>query len=158
MENFSPAQYERFEAYRRHALPKQAVRKVRWPNYILSLNRRLITLISRRLSSKLLASKSRSLLRKSSPVSRKSSLVKLLKKVCFSPTPGPPSFKASMLREIQPYLYSSLTPSARVVQARRRETGPLSPDHLREAYRMYQEETGRVGAARPLRSKKLFVR
>lgn len=29
MENFSPAQYERFEAYRRHALPKQAVRKVR---------------------------------------------------------------------------------------------------------------------------------
>lgn len=28
MENLSPAQYERFEAYRRHALPKQAVRKV----------------------------------------------------------------------------------------------------------------------------------
>jgi transcription initiation factor TFIID subunit 11 len=29
MDNFSPAQYERFEAYRRHALPKQAVRKVK---------------------------------------------------------------------------------------------------------------------------------
>ena len=29
MDNFSPAQYDRFEAYRRHALPKQAVRKVR---------------------------------------------------------------------------------------------------------------------------------
>ena len=28
MDNFTPAQYERFEAYRRHALPKQAVRKV----------------------------------------------------------------------------------------------------------------------------------
>lgn len=28
MDNFSPAQYDRFEAYRRHALPKQAVRKV----------------------------------------------------------------------------------------------------------------------------------
>ncbi|EEB97791.1 hypothetical protein MPER_02820, partial [Moniliophthora perniciosa FA553] len=28
MENLSPEQYERFEAYRRHALPKQAVRKV----------------------------------------------------------------------------------------------------------------------------------
>ena len=27
MDNFSPAQYDRFEAYRRHALPKQAVRK-----------------------------------------------------------------------------------------------------------------------------------
>jgi len=35
MDNFSPAQYDRFEAYRRHALPKQAVRKVRtasWRN------------------------------------------------------------------------------------------------------------------------------
>lgn len=29
MDNFSPAQYDRFEAYRRHALPKQAVRRVR---------------------------------------------------------------------------------------------------------------------------------
>jgi transcription initiation factor TFIID subunit 11 len=47
---------------------------------------------------------------------------------------------------------------ARAVQERRGDTGPLSPDHLREAYRMYQEETGRVGAARPLRSKRLFVR
>jgi hypothetical protein len=28
MDNFSPSQYDRFEAYRRHALPKQAVRKV----------------------------------------------------------------------------------------------------------------------------------
>ena len=28
MDNFTPAQYDRFEAYRRHALPKQAVRKV----------------------------------------------------------------------------------------------------------------------------------
>lgn len=47
---------------------------------------------------------------------------------------------------------------ARAVQIRRGDSGPLSPDHLREAYRMYQEETGRVGAARPLRSKRLFVR
>jgi transcription initiation factor TFIID subunit 11 len=28
MDNLSPTQYDRFEAYRRHALPKQAVRKV----------------------------------------------------------------------------------------------------------------------------------
>ncbi|KAH7925759.1 hypothetical protein BV22DRAFT_1128798 [Leucogyrophana mollusca] len=28
MDNFSPTQYDRFKAYRRHALPKQAVRKV----------------------------------------------------------------------------------------------------------------------------------
>ena len=49
-------------------------------------------------------------------------------------------------------------PPARAVQSRRGETGPLSPDHLREAYVIYQHEFGRVGAARPLRSKKLFVR
>jgi hypothetical protein len=49
-------------------------------------------------------------------------------------------------------------PAARAVQARRRETGPLSPDHLREAYRAYQQETGRVGAAQPVRGKRLFVR
>lgn len=48
--------------------------------------------------------------------------------------------------------------SAREVQARRGETGPLSPDHLREAHRLYQQETGRVGAARPLKGKKVFVR
>ena len=55
---------------------------------------------------------------------------------------------------VQPLIFSL----ARQVQARRGETGPLSPDHLREAYRMYQKETGRVGAARPLRAKRLFVR
>jgi transcription initiation factor TFIID subunit 11 len=49
-------------------------------------------------------------------------------------------------------------PTARAVQARKGETGPLSPDHLREAYVIYQHEFGRVGAARSLRSKKLFVR
>ena len=48
--------------------------------------------------------------------------------------------------------------TAREIQMRRGETGPLSPDHLREAYRAYQQETGRVGAARPLKAKKLFVR
>ena len=48
--------------------------------------------------------------------------------------------------------------SARAVQARRGEKGPLSPDHLREAYRLYQQETGRVGASRPLRGKRLFTR
>lgn len=47
---------------------------------------------------------------------------------------------------------------ARKVQQERGESGPLSPDHLRQAYLEYQEETGRVGAARPHRGKKLFVR
>lgn len=34
MDNFTPEQYDRFEAYRRYALPKQAVRKV-YELYIL---------------------------------------------------------------------------------------------------------------------------
>jgi transcription initiation factor TFIID subunit 11 len=37
MDNFTPEQYERFEAYRRHALPKQAVRKV-WHDLLLIQN------------------------------------------------------------------------------------------------------------------------
>lgn len=49
-------------------------------------------------------------------------------------------------------------PPARAVQERRGEVGPLSPDHLREAYRLYQLETGRVGAARPVKGKRLFTR
>jgi transcription initiation factor TFIID subunit 11 len=61
-----------------------------------------------------------------------------------------------MITDISSLLISPF--SARAVQVRRGETGPLSPDHLREAYRGYQEETGHVGAARPLRAKKLFVR
>jgi len=47
---------------------------------------------------------------------------------------------------------------ARAVQARRGESGPLSPDHLREAYRVYQAETGRVGSARPGSGRRLFHR
>ncbi|KXN91326.1 Transcription initiation factor TFIID subunit 11 [Leucoagaricus sp. SymC.cos] len=100
MDNFTPEQYERFEAYRRHALPKQAVRKV----------------IQQSLGQQV-----------SQPVAQ---IIAGFSKVFV----------------------------ARAVQARRGETGPLAPDHLREAYRMYQQETGRVGAARPLRSKRLFVR
>lgn len=38
MDNFSPAQYDRFEAYRRHALPKQAVRRVRRPSAYMVLD------------------------------------------------------------------------------------------------------------------------
>ncbi|KZT38384.1 TAFII28-domain-containing protein [Sistotremastrum suecicum HHB10207 ss-3] len=47
---------------------------------------------------------------------------------------------------------------ARQAQARSGQTGPLSPDHLREAYRMYQLEKGAIGTAKPLKGKKLFVR
>ncbi|KAI0739643.1 hTAFII28-like protein conserved region-domain-containing protein [Daedaleopsis nitida] len=106
MDNFSPGQYERFEAYRRHALPKQAVRKV----------------IQQATGQQV-----------SQPV-------------------------AQIVAGFGKVFVGEIVEKAREVQARRGDTGPLSPDHLREAYRMYQEETGRVGAARPLRSKRLFVR
>ncbi|KAG9225503.1 hypothetical protein CCMSSC00406_0003006 [Pleurotus cornucopiae] len=103
MDNFSPAQYERFEAYRRHALPKQAV-------------------IQQSLGQQV-----------SQPV-------------------------AQIVAGFAKVFVGEIVEKARAVQSRRGDVGPLSPDHLREAYRMYQMETGRVGAARPLRSKKLFVK
>ncbi|KAJ3937704.1 MAG: TAFII28-domain-containing protein [Lentinula lateritia] len=106
MENFSPDQYDRFEAYRRHALPKQAVRKV-------------IQQVTGQQASQ--------------PV-------------------------AQIVAGFAKVFVGEIVEKARQVQARRGETGPLSPDHLREAYRMYQQETGNVGAARPVRAKKLFVK
>ncbi|KAK7057715.1 TAFII28-domain-containing protein [Favolaschia claudopus] len=106
MENFTPEQYERFEAYRRHALPKQAVKKVIQQTLNLQVSPALAQVVA--------------------------------------------GFSKVFVGEI--------VEKARHVQARRGETGPLAPDHLREAYRMYQEETGAVGAARPGKGKRLFVR
>ena len=65
--------------------------------------------------------------------------------------------KGVLFIHIRPFTYAHVSP-ARQVQSNRNESGPLTPDHLREAYRMYQEETGRVGSARPVRGKRLFVR
>ncbi|KAF9221071.1 TAFII28-domain-containing protein [Gyrodon lividus] len=106
MDNFSPAQYDRFEAYRRHALPKQAVRRV----------------IQQTTGQQV-----------SQPV-------------------------AQIVAGFAKVFVGEIVEKARAVQARRGDTGPLSPDHLREAYRLYQAETGRVGSARAGRGKRLFVR
>jgi transcription initiation factor TFIID subunit 11 len=106
MENLSAPQYDRFEAYRRHALPKQAVRKV----------------IQQSLGQQV-----------SQPV-------------------------AQIVAGFAKVFVGEIVEKARAVQTRRNEQGPLSPDVLRVAYRLYQDETGRVGAACPLRSRKLFVR
>lgn len=106
MDNFSPAQYERFEAYRRHALPKQAIRKV----------------IQQTTGQQV-----------SQPV-------------------------AQIVAGVGKVFVGEIVEKARQVQSRRNDSGPLTPDHLREAYRMYQAETGRVGSARPMRGKRLFVR
>ncbi|KAI5891593.1 TAFII28-domain-containing protein [Schizophyllum commune H4-8] len=106
MDEFSPEQYDRFEAYRRHALPKQAVRKV----------------IQQTVGQQV-----------SQPV-------------------------AQIVAGFAKVFVGEIVEKARAVQRRRGDTGPLTPDHMREAYRMYQQETGRVGAARPLKGKKVFVR
>jgi transcription initiation factor TFIID subunit 11 len=106
MDNFSPGQYERFEAYRRHALPKQAIRKV----------------IQQTTGQQV-----------SQPV-------------------------AQIVAGVAKVFVGEIVEKARQVQSRRNDSGPLTPDHLREAYRMYQAETGRVGSARPMRGKRLFVR
>jgi len=106
MDNFSPEQYDRYEAYRRHALPKAAVRKV----------------VQQSLGQQV-----------SMPV-------------------------AQIVAGFSKVFVGEVIEKARAVQARRGESGPLSPDHLREAYHLYQLETGRVGSARPLKSKRLFRR
>ncbi|KLO16851.1 TAFII28-domain-containing protein [Schizopora paradoxa] len=106
MDNFSPEQYDRYEAYRRNALPKQGVRRV----VQQALNQQIST-----------------------PV-------------------------AQVVAGFSKVFVGEIVEKARKAQQRRGESGPLSPDHLREAYREYQEEAGRVGATRPLRGKKLFLR
>ncbi|KIJ67393.1 hypothetical protein HYDPIDRAFT_108137 [Hydnomerulius pinastri MD-312] len=106
MDNFSPAQYDRFEAYRRHALPKQAVRRV----------------IQQTTGQQV-----------SQPV-------------------------AQIVAGFAKVFVGEIVEKARAVQSRRNDTGPLTPDHLREAYRLYQAETGRVGSARAGRGRRLFVR
>ena len=65
---------------------------------------------------------------------------------------------AQVVAGVAKVFVGEIVEKARHIQQNRGETGPLSPDHLRQAYREYQEEHGRVGAARPLRGKKLFVR
>ncbi|KAK0453028.1 TAFII28-domain-containing protein [Armillaria borealis] len=124
MDNFSPDQYDRFEAYRRHALPKQAVRKVALNQLSLSLG----------------------------PCS---DIIQVIQQTVGQQVSQP---VAQIVAGFAKVFVGEVVEKARAVQARRGETGPLSPDHLREAYRLYQEETGRVGAARPVRSKRLFVR
>jgi transcription initiation factor TFIID subunit 11 len=106
LDNFSPGQYERFEAYRRHAIPKQAIRKV-----IQQTTGRQV----------------------SQPI-------------------------AQIVAGVVKVFVVEIVEKARQVQSWRNDSGPLTPVHLREAYQMYRAETGRVGSARPMRGKRLFVR
>ncbi|KAJ7496734.1 hTAFII28-like protein conserved region-domain-containing protein [Mycena latifolia] len=106
MENLTPLQYERFEAYRRQPLSKQAVRKVIQQTVGMQVSLQVAQIVA--------------------------------------------GFSKVFVGE--------MVERARAVQERRGETGPLSPDHLREAYRIYQNEAGRVGSARPLKARRLFMK
>lgn len=69
------------------------------------------------------------------------------------------SFVRSLVRSLTNQLVRfTHSPTAREIQEIQGETGPLTPDHLRKAYRWYVDEYGWVGPARPLKGKKLFVR
>lgn len=85
MDNFTSAQYDRFEAYRRHALPKQAVRKVRI--HVHGFDRAaggVIDTIFSRLYSKRWDNKSRSPSRRSLRGSPKSLWARSWRKVRYS--------------------------------------------------------------------------
>lgn len=142
MDNFSPAQYERFEAYRRHALPKQAVRKVIVYHLPILNSDRLFGIgHSTNIGTTGIPTGGADCRRFCKGIRWRDCGKRYLLRVCVL-----------LVLKFNSFI------SARAVQERRGDKGPLSPDHLREAYRMYQVESGRVGSARPLRSKKLFVR
>ncbi|PVG04491.1 TAFII28-domain-containing protein [Serendipita vermifera] len=63
---------------------------------------------------------------------------------------------AQLLAGVGKVFVGEIIAKAREVQYRWRETGPLTPEHVREAYRLYKLETGNIGPAKPLRGKKLF--
>jgi transcription initiation factor TFIID subunit 11 len=125
MDNFTPEQFERYEAYRRSALPKQNVRKFiqQSTNYTVS-----------------------------QPVAQvmagfaKVFVGEIVEKGGdFHTVSFPRPNARSLGREVQ------------ALWGEPPDT-PLSPEHLREAYRLYQQETGKVGAARVHKGRKLFVR
>jgi len=65
---------------------------------------------------------------------------------------------AQLVAGIAKVFIGELVAKARSVQESCGQTGSLSPDHLREAYRLYKNDTGNVGSAKPLRGKRLFRR
>ncbi|KZT54058.1 TAFII28-domain-containing protein [Calocera cornea HHB12733] len=62
---------------------------------------------------------------------------------------------AQMVAGVGKVFVGEITERALQVQEMRGEHGPLTPEHLRQAYQMYKDDKGNVGAARPLRGKRL---
>jgi len=65
---------------------------------------------------------------------------------------------AQVVAGIAKMFVGEIVEKAREIQERQGQSGSLAPEHLRAAYRMYQEEYGCIGPAKPLKGKKLFVR
>ncbi|KIM59015.1 hypothetical protein SCLCIDRAFT_126880 [Scleroderma citrinum Foug A] len=109
MDNFTPTPYDQFEVYKRHALPKQAVRT---PQSVIQ------QATGQQVSQSV----------------------------------------AQVVAGFAKVFVGEIVEKARAVQTRRGESGPLSLDHLREAYRVYRAETGTVGSARPGSGRRSFHR
>jgi len=71
---------------------------------------------------------------------------------------NPSANVALVIASFSKLFVGEMVEKARSIQAARGDTGPLAPDHLREAYRTYTEENGKIGTALPQRGKKLFSR
>ncbi|KAF8321270.1 histone-fold-containing protein [Clavulina sp. PMI_390] len=63
-----------------------------------------------------------------------------------------------MIGGVAKVFVAEMVEKAREIQKAKGETGALAPEHLREAYRQYSEEYGRVGPAQPMKGKLRFVR
>ncbi|KIM34291.1 hypothetical protein M408DRAFT_325730 [Serendipita vermifera MAFF 305830] len=63
---------------------------------------------------------------------------------------------AQLMSGVGKVFVGEIVAKARDVQLQWGDSGPLTPAHIREAYRLYKSETGSIGPAKPLRGKKLF--
>lgn len=63
---------------------------------------------------------------------------------------------AQLMSGVGKVFVGEMVAKARDVQLQWGDSGPLTPAHIREAYRLYKSETGSIGPAKPLRGKKLF--
>ncbi|EJT98202.1 TAFII28-like protein [Dacryopinax primogenitus] len=64
---------------------------------------------------------------------------------------------AQMVAGVGKVFVGEVVERALEIQAVRGERGPLTPEDLRQAYQMYKDEKGVIGAARPLKGKRMAL-